>query len=115
MGKPRSGRGRGRGRGSGGGDGRDRGRFASSSKYDKKAKRVHQRSIPMQTQAEASHSSQHQQRRRDNTKPSSYAGFQGPSDRFVDETHPQFSDILDACYDGFCVEGSETFDAKVSR
>lgn len=49
----------------------------------------------------------------DKRPPHSFPDFRGPSDRFVDESDPQFSEILTDCYDGFCVERADTFDSEV--
>ncbi|CAM9201039.1 unnamed protein product [Ectocarpus sp. 4 AP-2014] len=60
----------------------------------------------------------HQQTRqhhpaRISVKPPSFSGFRGPSDRFVEEAHPQFQEIVSTCYAGFHVEAPEALDAKV--
>lgn len=52
-------------------------------------------------------------KRHANKKPKPFPGFRGPSNRFVTEADPQFSAIMKTCYEGFHVDGPETFDSEV--
>lgn len=82
----------------------------------KSGQQPHQQRKKQQNQQEKEEQQQQQQRaqpQRDNKKPPRFPNFRGPADRFVEDSDPQFADIVSKCYGGFCVEGPETFDAKV--
>ena len=42
-------------------------------------------------------------------------GFRGQPGRFVEQSDPQFQEVVSKCYAGFRVEGPETFNSKVLR
>ena len=119
-------RGRGRGRGGRGGGGRQ-GRGSSQQQHgggggDRRKgggsphpkRRKHQQEQP-QEQQQQQQQQQQKQAQRANTKPPPFVGFRGESDRFVEESDPQFQEVVLKCYAGFCVQGPETFDDEVSR
>lgn len=120
MAKTNQGRGRSsRGRGSvsrGGGGQRGRGSQRGGCKFfEGKLKQGHpSHQQRKKHQQDNEKQPQRAQPQRDNKKPPPLPNFRGPTDRFVEGSDPQFAEIVSKCYGGFCVEGPETFDTKVS-
>lgn len=102
-------------RGRGGRGSRGRGRSGQSGTRGGsivgRKKRVPATNQPHQLQQQQ----QEKRSRRDDTKPPSFPEFRGTPDRFVEEGHAQFKEVLRKCYGGFCVEGPETFNPKVQH
>lgn len=111
----RGGRGRGRGRG-----GRGRGslqqqrRGRSSGSKNGSSERPHQRQ-QQQHQVQEQQQQQKEKTQRVNRKPPTFVGFRGRSDRFVEESDPQFREVVEKCYSGFRVEAPDTFDPKARK
>eukprot|EP00752_Nemacystus_decipiens_P001669 g1621.t1 len=100
-------RGRGRGRGRRGrGEGAGRGR-ASNHGASSRRQQGHQNN---QQRNQQPHPPPQQ---RVNRKPPRFEGFRGRPDRFLEQSDPQFQEVVSKCYAGFRVEGPETFAAKV--
>lgn len=116
MTKTSHGGGRGRGRGKGqhngrGGRGQGRGGDRDGKRGGKK--REQRKATSLSTAPQQHHQRARRDPAQDRRPPLSFPGLRGPVDSFVDESHPDYEGVWRSCYDGFCVEGSDTFSTEV--